>query len=105
MIGPKVKAALKECAQTVDNYGTHTETWRLVKYIDGVLSTSSGSERFFHKREEVKSSHIFFCDWQNDVVIDETYRLCFGERVFEILFVENPMAKNMFVKLYLSELA
>lgn len=103
MVGPKVKVILEKYTQTTDIYGTFTETWESVRYISGVLSLSSGRERLMHNKTEVYSSHVFFCDWQKGITIDEKYRLRYDQREFDVLFIENPVAQNRLMKFYLDE--
>jgi len=103
MVGPKVKVILEKYTQVEDVYATYTETWESVRYITGVLSLSSGRERVVHNKVEVYSSHVFFCDWQIGISIDEKYRLRYDQRIFEVLFIENPLAQNRFMKFYLDE--
>ena len=104
MVGPKITLTLEKYTQTADTYGTYTEIWETVRYLTGVLTISSGRERLMHNKTEVYSSHVFYCDWQKGIDIDEKYRLRYGQRIFEILYVENPIQKNTFMKFYVDEI-
>lgn len=103
MIGPKIKVILEKYTETSDTYGTHIETWEGVRYIEGTMVANNGQERLAHGKNEVYSSHIFYCDWQIGITFDEKYRLRYDQRIFDIVYVGNPVAQDRWSKIYLDE--
>lgn len=108
MIGPNVIVTIQQKTNTSDSMGGYNETWSTLKRISGVLTSPRGNEYrwegFRLGKETVRSTHIFYCDVPVGITIDETCRLVYNSRTFDIVFVREPGFMGHHLELELVEI-
>lgn len=85
-------AKIKKHSTVESEYGTSVKTWKDDGKVEGYLDTVSISKDEQASKIVQDSTHIFIT---TDIVDVETGdRLEFGNRTYEINYVDNPMMKN-----------
>jgi SPP1 family predicted phage head-tail adaptor len=74
--------------RTADNVGGYTEAWTSGTAFRGRISVMPANERMTADKLTVYATHRLYCE--STVTIDETYRISFDSRTFEIKAVRKP---------------
>ncbi len=83
-IGPKTQLTLRRYSESLGPTGATVKVWSNIAYVEGVLHTLSGSERFQALRKAVVNTHIFYVNYRRDITITEKDIFVLGTRTFEI---------------------
>ena len=78
--------------RTADNTGGFTETWTDGTAFRGRMRPLSAQERLSADRVTAWATHRLYCSV--DVTIDETYRISFNSRTFEVKGVMKPSEQD-----------
>lgn len=88
-------------SETPDGGGGVTSIWTNGVPFAGRLSILSASERLSSDKITVWATHKLYCDGAE--VLDETKRIIFGTRTFEVKAIQNPSAISHHLELTLLE--
>lgn len=78
---------IKTKTSVSDGIGGHTETWATTSTVWGSVAPIKAIQRMEYKTINVDATHLI--EIRGLIDIDETSRIYFGDRVFEVLTVEN----------------
>jgi len=101
VMGPKTELILER--KTIADDQWHTETWRQVRKMKGVLISLQGNERFITGKTEVFRTHKFLVDYPKDLTITEKDRYTLGARTFDIQVVVDPLEQHRQLEIELKE--
>ena len=105
--GAKTTMILQRKVETLDSTNSVVFTWRDMRKILGVLSTSRSVQNrvteLYAKKTDV-STHTFLIDFPAGVTITTEDRFRYGAGFYDILYVGNPTNANRHLELHLRKL-
>jgi len=100
--GPKTELTLEGVTIADDQW--HTETWRQVRKMKGVLISLPGNERFITGKTEAYRTHKFMVDYPKDLTITEKNRFTLGTRKLNITTIVDPLEQHRHLEIDLLEI-
>ena len=106
MIGGNKKALLQQRnGETFNVIGEREINWTTIHELKGFLDMQGqSSNRNNYKTMLEDSTHIFICDYYNIDLNIEDKRLLIDNKVYELVYIDNPMGLNKHLELYLNYL-
>lgn len=104
MIGGNTTAEIRVRSTKKNEIGGTSKTWTTVQSIKGWLDLSGGDSKYTTYNAKVQeSTHVFVADYVSlDARIKaENSRLVVGEKVFDILLIDDPMELHEQWEIYL----
>lgn len=92
-IGGNTKAVIQTAKTTKNAIGEQVKAWSDAQTLKGWLDLSSGDSKYttFHAKIQ-ESTHIFIADYVGlSGIKPENSRMVIGEKVYDILLIDNPM--------------
>lgn len=86
------RLTIQTVTQTKDNEGGYTDVWSDTATYWGALYPIRAAQRFEYKTINVDATHV--ARFRGKLSIDETQRIKFGSRIFEILTVEDKQERD-----------
>ena len=102
VMGPKTELILER--KTIADDQWHTETWRQVRKMKGVLISLYGNERFITGKTEVFRTHKFLVNYPKDLTITEKDKFTLGARKFNITTIVDPLEQHRHLEIELLEI-
>jgi len=105
---PKITLILERYTDTSDGGGGQTRAWQSLRYVKGALTYARSFESVSVDREVVRSTHQFWCLPLNGIEITEKDRFRRlgtqgGTRVYDVIYVDNVLEMNRWLKIDLLE--
>ena len=104
MKGQKITLIYQEKTAIDDRMGGFLEKWSSIKRIQGSLEVVESPERFHGDGRTVFATERFYCDFQVGISFKNTGRFVYKERIFDIVYFENAIEKDMFLVFTLKEI-
>lgn len=103
MIGGNIKALLqRKNGFTTNVIGEREYSWETIQELKGFLDMQGQStNRTNYKTQLEESTHIFICDYYPIEREIEDKRLLINNKVYELVYIDNPMELNKHLELYL----
>ena len=104
MIGGNTTAEIRVRSTVKNEIGGTSKTWTAVQNVKGWLDLSGGDSKYTTYNAKVQeSTHVFVADYVSlDARIKaENSRLVVGEKVFDILLIDDPMELHEQWEIYL----
>ena len=105
MVGGNTKAVLQQVQeppldwwQVGDRYPMY---WDDVKTLTGWLDLISGDSQYTYGAKLGQATHIFICDYTDIDRNTEDKRLVIGDKIYDVLWIDNPMELNQHLEIYL----
>lgn len=96
-------AVFQKVVTSKNSIGEMERSFATVATRKGFLDLSSGSSSYTsYSAKTEESTHVFICDWF-DIDRNSVTRLLIGERVFDVLYLDEPMGKGYHFEVYLKE--
>lgn len=103
MIGGNKKALLQQkTSASFNEIGERINTWETIEELIGFLDMQGQSTNSSNYRTVLEqSTHIFICDYYPISREVEDKRLMIDNKVYELVYIDNPMELNQHLELYL----
>ncbi len=106
--GPKIYMNLQSKTSVSDSMGGFTDTWTTIAALKGVFIVPRLQERNVERLSDDKMTtfgyYHFICYIPEGVTVNETCRLEYSGRYFEIILVRNPGFINHHLEIELKEI-
>lgn len=95
------RVQIQVLVETSDGQGGMASTWHILDTVWAKLEPTNSSERFFANQLQYQRSHKCWMRYRSDV--NETMRLYFDSRYFQIKAVSSPDEKGFWMVMDLQE--
>ena len=106
MIGGNTIANIQLKTSSKNEYGALSDTWKDVTTVRGFLDFvgGDGSYKSNFKGKLEETTHIFICDFNEDVALKTTpttSRLIIDGKIYEVLMIDDPMSLHKHLEIML----
>ena len=105
MIGGNVDAIIQVETSSKNAFGEIENTYKNLTTVKGFLDYTGGDGSYKNnfKGELEETTHIFICDYENvaSKATPTQSRMIIGDKIYDILYIDNPMNLNEHLEIML----
>ena len=103
-IGGNITAELQLYTSASNAIGEAVKTWGTVRSLNGWLDLSDGNAKYnVYNTKIQEATHVFISDYTaiGSHISAENCRLLINSKVYDVVFIDNPMELNRQLEFYL----